>query len=420
MNQKTVKFIEYLISLIFILFTTSALSNDTNHYIAYNNLLFDRDGTVIIDDSEHVKSIKYQDHYWIVQLTNYHDKNIYNNIKKIDNYKFAFEKQGDILKFKTTKTLTYLGEERMAYHYQDTALFVIIDTDGKLITPKGRYYRKISPFINGYAEVTTSEYEEGYLNLQGRFFKKHPKPIQTQSTITPKPSCSIITSDTIMQLCKKNNSFYLVNTKTGKETNVGPRAWNTNFGSDGYKNNLSTGYFWLGNYQDKYKVYQIYDYNGKMHYQNQYDNVSKLYGAASWVKDNYNAKKVRLIDVTGKTIGEFDNYSLVKIGAEKRYYAQKSAPHNKNEKEEENQNKEMLLSIFDSNGNILLYEDIIGPEQNSNCYRNVKVLKNAKKQIVWPTNLDRECLLDRYIQSAKTDNYRYQNKEQKSEEITIP
>jgi hypothetical protein len=413
MNKKIVKLAQYLTNLSLLLSSTLALASNASQYITYNNLLFDRDGTVIIDNSQKIDSIKYRDHYWIVQLNNSHNSRLYSNIRKIDNFKFAFEKKGDILKFKTIDTLTYLGEERIAYYYQDTALSVVIDTDGNLITPKGHYYRTISPFINGYAEVTTPEYEEGYLNLQGRFFKKRPKTTliqKMQSQTEPKPQCKIITSDAIMQLCKKNNSQYLINSKTGKETDVGSKAHINNF--DNYKENLSAGYFWLENYQDSYHVYQIYDYDGKMHYQNQYDSTSPLYGTASWVKDNYNSKN-RLIDITGRTIGEYDYYTLFQVGTEKLYYAKKNNPKNNNEK--------TLLSIFDVNGNILLYEDIVGSEQNSHCHRDVTVLKNAENKIVWPTNLERECLLERYIQPTKTeDDNNYRHKAQESEPIEIP
>ncbi|NUF28375.1 hypothetical protein [Gilliamella sp. ESL0254] len=421
MNKKIIKLVQYLTNLSLLLSSTFALADNASQYITYNNLLFDRDGTVIIDNSQKINSITYKDHYWIVQLTNSSDSLLYSNIRKIDNFKFAFEKKGDILKFKTIDTLTYLGEERIAYYYQDTKLSVVIDTDGNLITPKGRYYLEIGPFINGYAEVTTPEYDEGYLNLQGKFFKKLPKTTLTQKTQSQtKPQCKIITSDTIMQLCKKNNSQYLVNSKTGKETDVGSKAWTTNF--DCIPKNLSAGYFWLGNYQDGYHVYQIYDYDGKMHYQNQYYAVSPLYGTASWVQDSDNSKK-RLIDITGKTIGEYNNYTLLQVGTEKLYYAQKTTPKNKdkNSDSDNDNDKQILLSIFDVNGNILLYEDIVGSEQNSHCHRDVKVLKNAENKIVWPTDLERECLLDRYIQSAKTDNDNsYRHKKQESKAIEIP
>ncbi|OCG65424.1 hypothetical protein A9G39_09690 [Gilliamella sp. Imp1-6] len=417
MNNKIIKSARYLTNLSLILFPILAFSDDASRYITYNNLLFDRDGTVIIDNSQEIDSIKYQDHYWIVQLTNSSNNLLYSNIKKIDNFKFAFEKKGNILKFKIKNNLTYLGAERIAYYYQDTHLSVVIDTDGNLIIPKGIYYKKINPFIDGYAKVTTKNDEIGYLNLQGEFFKKLPPKAQikkSQSQTNLNSQCKIITSDKIMQLCKKNNSQYLINSKTGKETDVGSKAWDTNRDND-YKNNLSAGYFWIGNYQDSYRVYQLYDYDGKMHYENQFDSISPLYGTVSWVKNNYNSKKYHLIDIKGKTLGEYDYYTVKDVGKEKLYYAQKATPKNQSEDEKK------LLTILDINGNILFYEDIVGQAQYNFCNRNFKVLKNKENKIVWPTDLERECLLDRYIQSAKTDNDNsYRHKEQESKAIEIP
>jgi hypothetical protein len=409
MNNKIIKSARYLTNLSLILFPILAFSDDASRYITYNNLLFDRDGTVIIDNSQEIDSIKYQDHYWIVQLTNSSNNLLYSNIKKIDNFKFAFEKKGDILKFKIKNNLTYLGAERIAYYYQDTHLSVIIDTDGNLITPKGIYYKKINPFIDGYAKVTTENDKIGYLNLQGEFFKKIPQKSQSQTNLNSQ--CKIITSDKIMQLCKKNNSQYLINSKTGKETDVGSKAWDANRDND-YKNNLSAGYFWIGNYQDSYRIYQLYDYDVKMHYENQFDSISPLYGTVSWVKNNYNSKKYHLIDIKGKTLGEYDYYTVEDVGKEKLYYAQKAAQKNQSEDEKE------LLTILDINGNILFYEDIVGQAQYNFCNRNFKVLKNAENKIVWPTNLERECLLERYIESAKTDENGYLDK--KNNDIKIP
>jgi hypothetical protein len=405
--NKIIKSMQYLtcLTLILSLFSISTFADDASRYIVYNDLLFDRDGKMIIDDSQQIDSIKYKDHYWIVQLSSYYNDYINGNIKNVDNFKFAFEKNGDILTFKNSKNLTYLGAERIAYYYLDTGLSVMIDTDGNLISPKGSYYSSIKPFINGYAQVTTDHNEGGYLDLQGKFIKTLPPEIQIKQSQSSKNECTRASLDNIMQLCEKNNSRYLVNRNTGKETDVGPSARPISFESDDNKN-VATGYFWLRNKQNGYDVYQIYDYDGKMHYENQFYDVSTFYGTTSWIRDEYHSgkRKYHLIDITGKKLGEYNYYHTISFGKERLYYATKLTPDNQNE------DQQKLLSIIDVNGNVLFYEDIVGQKQYSFCESGFKVLKNAENKIVWPTNLERECLLDRYIESAKKNNNQYYRK----------
>lgn len=410
-----IKSVLYLINLI--LFSPLVFADDSAHYIIYNNSLFDRDGNVIIENSQEINTIKYQDPYWIVQPNSNTRHTLHANVSEIDNFKYSFEKKGNVLTFKIGENLTYLGAQRIAYRYWDTALLVLLDIDGNLMTPKGIYYKNIGPFVNDYAKVTTENNKNGYLNIQGEFIPKLPEKTQLAEPQLSKidTNCEVITADQVMQLCKKNNSQYLVNTTTGKEVNVGSDAniISHHSGYNNYKNNDSAGYFWLSNYIDRYHIYQIYDYDGQMHYENEFSNVSRLYSTVSWVTDV--SGKYRLIDITGKTLAKYDYYHETQMGKDKLYFVKKKKTKNRSENEKES----VLLSILDVNGNILFYEDIVGTEHYSFCNRNFKVLKNREDKIVWPVDLEKECLLERYIGLANTNKFNSYNDKAK-EKIEIP
>nr|WP_237399176.1 WG repeat-containing protein [Gilliamella sp. Pas-s27] len=191
----------------------SSYADDARLYVPYKNLLLDRSGKVIVDNVQDENTITYKDHYWIIQKNN---DVFFNNSRQVENFEYSFDKQGDILTFKPGGSLRYLGNERIAYYYQDTKASVLIDTDGHLITPKGVYYKKIYPFNNGYAEVKTQDNKQGYIDLQGQFVSKNPNELNTKYN----PHCQNVTLDKIMQLCEKNISHYIVTKKTSFRSNT--------------------------------------------------------------------------------------------------------------------------------------------------------------------------------------------------------
>ena len=383
MKKKILVAIAYLMNLT--LLSTQALADDNvNSYLVYEKLLLDRTGNIVIGKNENIESIQFKDNYWIVKPNTPYSYN-FSNTHEISNFKYAFEKKNNILKFKIRDNLTYLGKERLAYYYRDSKLSVLIDTDGNLITPKGIYYKEIEPFYEGYAQVKTKKGEWGYLDSEGNFFKNRPPNIQSPSKMVSDQNCDIITNDNIIKLCKKDKSKYLINTQKGKEIDVGPMASYINF------HQSNTNYFWIINYKHSYKIYQIYDYEGKMLYENDFYSISEIRGKTSWVakKD----KEKRLIDVTtGKTIGLFDYYHEVKNGKEILYYAYKKS------------GKQNLLSIIDSNGKNLFHEEIVDPEQYIDCKSELKVLKDSENKLIWPTSIEKECLLNRVITSGTKDS----------------
>ncbi|WP_160403977.1 WG repeat-containing protein [Gilliamella sp. Pas-s95] len=385
MIRKILKSALYLISLA--CFSMSSYANDARLYIPYKNLLLDSSGKVIVNNEGDGNSITYRDHYWIIQKSN---DVFFNNFNQVNNFEYSFDKQGDILTFKPGGSLTYLGNERIAYYYQDTEVSVLIDTDGHLITPKGVYYKKINPFNNGYAEVKTQDNKRGYIDLQGQFVSKNPNELNTKYN----PHCQDATLDKIMQLCDKHNSKYLINKKTGKEVDIGKRAWEMN--SYHFDNNvdLSGQYFWVQNYQDNYMVYQLYDYEGTMLYENSFYQVAPFYGSVSWVKKDSNEDKYRLINATGETLDKYDNYSTVQVGDHVLFYAKTKLP------EKGYKDGGFLTKILDQDGHVLFYEDKIDETQNSACKQDLIVLKDTQDNIVWPLDIEKECLLNRYVDES--------------------
>ncbi|WP_160419969.1 WG repeat-containing protein [Gilliamella sp. Pra-s60] len=365
----------------------SSYADDARLYVPYKNLLLDRSGKVIVDNVQDENTITYKDHYWIIQKNN---DVFFNNSRQVENFEYSFDKQGDILTFKPGGSLRYLGNERIAYYYQDTKASVLIDTDGHLITPKGVYYKKIYPFNNGYAEVKTQDNKQGYIDLQGQFVSKNPNELNTKYN----PHCQNVTLDKIMQLCYKHNSKYLINKKTGKEVDVGIRAWEMN--SYHFDNNvdLSGQYFWVKNYQDNYEVYQLYDYEGTMIYENNFYQVTPFYSSVSWVKKDSNEDQYRLINSTGKTIDKYDSYSTVQVGDHVLFYAKTNLP------KKDHKDGGVLTKILDQDGHVLFYEDKIDETQNSACKQDLIVLKDTQGNIVWPLDIEKECLLNRYVDES--------------------
>lgn len=381
----------------------SSYADDARLYVPYKSLLLDRSGKVIVDNEQDGNSITYKDHYWIIQKNN---DVFFNNSKQVENFEYSFDKQGDILTFKPGGSLRYLGNERIAYYYQDTNVSVLIDTDGHLITPKGVYYKKISPFNNGYAEVKTQDNKQGYIDLQGQFVSKNPNELNSKYN----PHCQNVTLDKIMQLCEKKNSKYLVNNKTGKEVDVGIRAWKLDSYYFDDHVDLSGQYFWVKNYQDNYTVYQLYDYEGTMIYENNFYQVAPFYGSVSWVKKDSYEDKYSLINSTGKTIDKYDDYSTVQIGDHVLFYAKTKLP------KKDHKDGEVLTKILDQDGHVLFYEDKIDETQNSACKQDLIVLKNTQGNIVWPLDIEKECLLNRYVDESVV-NDTWMNKKHKVVDI---
>lgn len=385
-----------------LLFPLSVFAENTatTQYVPYNNILLDRTGKVIIDESKGVKKLFYQDNYWIAQLNL--DIPI-GNIAQADDFKYAFEKQGNILIFKLRNNLTYLGSERIAYYYKDTELSVLIDTDGNLITPKNTYYKSIGPFANNFAEVVTQNGQKGYLNLNGQFLLTLPmsaSPKEINLSKFGENYCRPFTSDKIIYICNSNHKGKIININTGKELFI--QSYNQEYNEYKKKFYTPTYKFWIRNFVSGHWLDQLYDYDLNLLYEGELTISSPFYGNTAWVYQH--GQGYHLINSSGKILSDdYYSFKIVKSGNDVLFYARKEVDDKKNNGRYD---KQYLTTILDTNGNILFYEDELGNNELNSCHRTISVLKNAEHKIVWPVDIEKACLVDRYINTPiKINSY---------------
>ncbi|OCG64627.1 hypothetical protein [Gilliamella sp. Fer4-1] len=137
-----------------------------------------------------------------------------------------------------------------------------------------------------------------------------------------------------------------------------------------------------------------------MLYENSFYQVAPFYGSVSWVKKDSNEDKYRLINATGETLDKYDNYSTVQVGDHVLFYAKTKLP------EKDYKDGGFLTKILDQDGHVLFYEDKIDETQNSACKQDLIVLKDPQDNIVWPLDIEKECLLNRYVdESVERDTW---------------
>lgn len=369
----------------FSLFTAMAsYASQTDFLIPYNSKLFDLQGNVIVSNETSYNKITYTDDYWIVES----QINIpFGNVREAKDFASSFTKTGNILNFKIAGNLTYLGADRLAYYYKDTRLSVLIDTDGNLISPAGSYFNTIGAFINGVARVTQGN-EKKYVNLQGEFVDEPVVNVAPSNPLIDLTACKAITLNSLF-LCLKDKQYTLVNLNSNTTIPLENSPYLPSYyGIE----KLYSDKFWLRNNVDGYSIYQLYDSDGHILNENQFIDVRPFFDQYGWVKAKQDGA-YQLIDTQGKLVGDqYHSIDIKLFGRNAITYAKKVVPINKYD-------NKYFLSIIDSNGTVLFYEDEVSEWEGIACSENIRVLKNNQHQIAWPQDMTKACMLANFTNS---------------------
>lgn len=381
-----------------LLVSSYLIAKQTNIYFPYaansRYILLDRSGQ-IVSPQNNEGDITYSNGYWIVQLPT--DIPI-GNIAEANDFRYSFTKTGNILTFKLKDSLTYLGEERLAYTYKDSHLSVLLDTDGNLISPENTYFTRIDKFIDGFALVVING-QKGYINKNGEFLtteqaqKIKPASEIANNTIHTDRHCKPLTAENVLYLCEKNNVISLTNAETGTIATMGKDVTTVNYYHTGDEQ-LPSDKFWLSNYVNGYRVYQLYNSEGNLLYENQFSHVSPFFGNIGWVRP-HNKDYYQLINSKGKAIsGQYNSIQVKAFGDKVITYAYRKMDADSNKS---------LMTLFDEQGEIVFYEDYINQWQDNDCRGEIKILKNRLGDVVWPADIETTCLLQNYVRTAIKD-----------------